>query len=88
MLDEIDNCRAVVNDNQVDTDSDGIGDMCDTDDDADGVIDSADAAPLDPNIGLHSIWDSGVWQATEWYGEPSGSDLWDVSNWNEGQWRQ
>ena len=46
VLDEIDNCRAVVNDNQVDTDSDGVGDMCDTDDDADGVIDSLDGTPI------------------------------------------
>ena len=33
----------------IDTDSDGIGDNADTDDDGDGVADSQDDFPLDPS---------------------------------------
>ena len=33
----------------MDTDSDGIGNNADTDDDGDGVADGSDALPLDPN---------------------------------------
>jgi hypothetical protein len=45
--DSIDNCVSVSNADQVDTDSDGIGNACDADDDGDNVIDSQDAFPLD-----------------------------------------
>ncbi len=43
----IDNCPAVANVSQLDTDADGKGNTCDTDDDNDGVLDGADAFPLD-----------------------------------------
>jgi hypothetical protein len=33
----------------MDTDGDGIDNKTDTDDDNDGVLDTADALPLDPN---------------------------------------
>lgn len=46
VLDEIDNCPDVTNANQVDTDSDHLGDVCDTDDDGDDVPDEEDAYPL------------------------------------------
>ena len=44
--DSIDNCVSVSNADQVDTDSDGIGNACDADDDGDNIIDSQDAFPL------------------------------------------
>lgn len=43
-----DNCPAVANSNQNDTDADTVGDACDEDDDNDGVPDTSDAFPLDP----------------------------------------
>ncbi len=46
----LDNCLAVANADQRDTDGDGAGDLCDSDDDNDGVLDEVDCNPLDPSI--------------------------------------
>lgn len=40
-----DNCRTTPNSGQEDSDNDGIGDVCDPDDDNDGILDSADNCP-------------------------------------------
>ena len=43
----LDNCITVANADQLNTDSDAQGNACDDDDDNDGVVDIADALPLD-----------------------------------------
>ncbi|MCK0133553.1 BspA family leucine-rich repeat surface protein [Arenibacter sp. S6351L] len=47
ILDDVDNCPLIANTDQADNDTDGEGDVCDTDDDNDGTPDTEDAFPLD-----------------------------------------
>ncbi len=47
VADEDDNCPAIANNDQLDTDDDGTGDACDPDDDNDMVPDAQDGQPTD-----------------------------------------
>ena len=47
ILDANDNCVSEPNSDQLDTDGDAVGNVCDLDDDNDGVVDNEDAFPLD-----------------------------------------
>jgi DNA/RNA endonuclease G (NUC1) len=49
VADADDNCPFVSNPDQTDTDNDGLGNSCDSDDDNDGVLDGNDNCPLTPN---------------------------------------
>jgi hypothetical protein len=46
-----DNCPDLMNPYQDDTDLDGTGDLCDSDDDNDGILDPSDNCPLTANVG-------------------------------------
>lgn len=52
-----DNCPAVANANQLDTDDDDVGDACDDDIDGDGVLNADDAFPLDKDESLDTDGD-------------------------------
>ena len=47
MPDDLDNCPDTPNDDQADWDDDGIGDVCDSDDDNDGILDDYDDCPFE-----------------------------------------
>jgi hypothetical protein len=49
IYDSIDNCPSNYNPDQIDTDSDGLGDACDPDNDNDGILDEEDNCPLIAN---------------------------------------
>jgi len=53
-----DNCPSDANEDQIDTDTDGQGNVCDNDDDNDGVPDASDAFPLNPDESADSDGDS------------------------------
>jgi hypothetical protein len=58
VADEADNCPDISNSDQLNTDRDEAGNLCDLDDDGDEVPDADDAFPLDSNESVDSDGDS------------------------------
>lgn len=63
--DLIDNCPDVANEDQADSDSDGIGDACEPDTDGDGVIDDVDNCIADTNTGQEDSDGDGIGDACD-----------------------
>ena len=61
--DSLDNCPLISNGDQLDTDVDGIGDVCDDDLDGDGLTNSMDNCPLVSNPSQWDSLDNGVGDA-------------------------
>ena len=60
-----DNCPSTYNPDQTDTDSDGLGDLCDDDDDDDGIADTLDNCPLDYNPSQGDYDSNGIGNACD-----------------------
>ena len=70
-MDVEDNCPKVSNPDQADNELDGIGDLCDPDDDNDGVVDEEDNCPFEANEDQADYDEDGLGDACD---EPPPAD--------------
>jgi hypothetical protein len=81
-VDSEDNCPAAANPDQLDTDSDGLGNACDSDDDNDGVADGVDNCPLVPNTDQSDFDNDGIGDTCDpLTGPPSNKDQCKNTDW-------
>ena len=77
-IDTADNCPAVANPDQTDTDGDGYGDACDLDLDGDGVQNSGDNCPLVSNTAQADLDGDGLGDVCD--GDDDGDGVSDASD--------
>jgi choice-of-anchor B domain-containing protein len=65
VLNALDNCVALTNTDQLDSDNDGFGDACDDDDDDDGILDENDNCPLLANPDQEDADNDGIGDACD-----------------------
>ena len=70
---KLDNCPTTYTTDLTNTDGDGIGNVCDEDDDNDGILDGDDCAPLDPQVGAARLYYAD--QDNDGFGDPTRATL-------------
>lgn len=65
VADGVDNCPLVANANQLNTDGDSMGDLCDSDIDNDGVLNGVDNCPANANVTQADIDGDGIGDACD-----------------------